>query len=91
MPQPSGGDVLQEMVFAYVLSHFAASDKYSYPAGCRGLPFARQAVSQYRFFSFGDAMFIKRQQPLDEHGIAEELKELEELDKKREAEAGAKE
>lgn len=34
-------------------------------------------------------MFIKRQQPLDER--AEELKELEELDKKREAEAGAKE
>lgn len=42
---------------------------------------------KYRFFSFGDAMFIRRKQPDAER--AEELKELEELDRQREAEAGA--
>ena len=42
---------------------------------------------KYRFFSFGDAMFIRRKQPDAER--AEELKELEELDRQREAAAGA--
>ena len=44
---------------------------------------------RYRFFSFGDAMFCSRKQPDAER--AEELKELEELDRKREAEAEKKE
>ena len=42
---------------------------------------------KYRFFSFGDAMFIRRKQPDAER--AEELKELEELDRQREAEGKA--
>ena len=50
----------------------------------------KTAVEQkYRFFSFGDAMFCSRKQ-LDAER-AEELKELEELDRKREAEAEKKE
>ena len=44
---------------------------------------------KYRFFSFGDAMFCSRKQPDAER--AEELKELEELDRQREAEAAKKE
>ena len=45
----------------------------------------KTAVEQkYRFFSFGDAMFIQRPQPLAER--TEELKELEALDRQREAE-----
>ncbi|WP_278832516.1 S-adenosylmethionine:tRNA ribosyltransferase-isomerase, partial [Mitsuokella multacida] len=42
---------------------------------------------KYRFFSFGDAMFCSRKQPDAER--AEELKELEELDRQREAEGKA--
>ena len=44
---------------------------------------------EYRFFSFGDAMFCSRKQPDAER--AEELKELEELDRQREADAEKKE
>ena len=46
----------------------------------------KTAVEQkYRFFSFGDAMYISHKQPDEER--AAELKELEELDRQREAEA----
>ena len=46
----------------------------------------KTAVEQkYRFFSFGDAMFLQRPQPLAER--TEELKELEALDRQREAQA----